>query len=140
MTNSLILDTGPLVALIDADQTSHSKCVSFFESWNGHVLTTEAVVTEATHLLHRTHGGPSACVQFILTGAATVVPTTLDQLKRVHTLLNKHRDVPMDYADATLVTLAEGFRIDLIFTLDRRGFDTYRWDKHQHFNIVPQYT
>ena len=43
----------------------------------------------------------------------------------------------MDYADATLVVLAEDLNTNLIFTLDRRGFETYRIRKRRSFRIVP---
>ena len=56
---------------------------------------------------------------------------------RVAALMEKYRDVPMDYADATLVALGEEIGSDAVFTLDRRGFSTYRLNQRKAFQIVP---
>ena len=44
----------------------------------------------------------------------------------------------MDFADATLVALAEEAGVDEIFTLDLRGFNTYRIHGRKAFKILPQ--
>lgn len=136
MADSLLLDTGPLVALLDASERRHADCAAFFKGWTGRVVTTEAVVTEATHLLSGA-GAPSACLEFVLRGGARVMPWHEARLERVLELLRKYADVPMDYADATLVALAEENAVGLVFTLDRRGFETYRWDGRRKFRLVP---
>lgn len=48
------------------------------------------------------------------------------ELHEAAALMERYADTPMDYADATLVLLADGPRVDEILTLDRRGFSTYR--------------
>ena len=62
---------------------------------------------------------------------------TAERLASCKTLIARHRDVPMDFADATLVAVAEELGIATVFTLDRRGFATYRWRKTRRFEIVP---
>jgi len=52
-------------------------------------------------------------------------------------LVRKYRDTPMDYADASLVVLAEELGTDRVFTVDRRGFATYRLSGRRAFRIVP---
>jgi predicted nucleic acid-binding protein len=49
----------------------------------------------------------------------------------------KYRDLPMDYADATLVALAEESETDRVFTLDRKGFSTYRLPGRKAFQVLP---
>ncbi len=51
--------------------------------------------------------------------------------------MEKYRNVPMDYADATLVALGEELGTDLVFTLDRRGFSAYRLNQRKAFQLVP---
>ena len=51
--------------------------------------------------------------------------------------MDKYRDVPMDFADATLVSLAEDLEIGRLFTLDRRGFMTFRWKGTRQFELLP---
>jgi predicted nucleic acid-binding protein len=60
-----------------------------------------------------------------------------DSLRRVALLMEQYADVPMDFADATLVALAEDARTGNILTLDRRGFSAYRWLKTRTFTILP---
>ena len=137
MAGELLLDTGALVGLLDRSQSVHRKSVEFYSSWHGPVVTTEAVLTEATHLLASVDRGVTACVEFFLQGGAVLVPSTPASLKRVRTLLDKYADLPMDFADATLVTLAEELGSALVFTTDRTDFAVYRLKDRKPFRIVP---
>jgi predicted nucleic acid-binding protein len=51
--------------------------------------------------------------------------------------MERYRNVPMDFADATLVVLGEELETDWVFTLDGRGFSTYRMNRNRPFQIVP---
>ena len=137
MAAELLLDTGPLVALLDADQRDHARCVEFFDGWRGPIVTTEAVITEATHLLASDTRGVATCLEFFVTGGATVINGGLGRLERVLALVRRYADLPMDYADGTLVALAEELRAADVFTLDRRGFLTYRWGHRRTFRVHP---
>src|SRR6185295_14422801 len=113
------------------------RCTELFSGWRGAVISTEAVLTEATHLLGRTPNGPELCLEFFLAGGATLVPASLSTLRRCRVLMEKYADLPMDYADATLVVLAEELGTDLVFTTDRRDFEVYRFGKDRPFRVVP---
>ncbi len=99
-------------------------------------MSTEAVLTEATHLLSRVRSGREKCLEFFLEGGATLIPPNLSILHRCHQLIEKYADVPMDYADATLVALAEELDTDLIFTTDG-DFQIYRMRRNRPLRIVP---
>jgi predicted nucleic acid-binding protein len=133
----LLLDTGALVSLLDRSQREHRAFLRFFESWTGPVLSTEAILTEATHLLGRLPGGRRACVDFFVAGGALLVPTTAGALRRVRELIEQYANLPMDYADATLVVLAEEVATDWVFTTDHRDFGVYRLPGRRRFRIVP---
>ena len=137
MAAELLLDTGALVSLLDRSQTHHLACRQIFNDWTGAVVSTEAVLTEATHLLARVAGGRAACVDFFLAGGAILVPASGASLKRARQLLDKYADLPMDYADATLVALAEELDTTLVFTTDRADFSVYRLKDRRPFRIVP---
>ncbi|MCB1035988.1 MAG: hypothetical protein KDD47_19355 [Acidobacteria bacterium] len=95
------------------------------------------MLTEATHLLDRVHGGSAACLDFFLRGGATLVPTSRRSLERCRTLMEKFADLPMDYADATLVALGEELGTARILTTDRRDFGVYRLASGEPFVILP---
>ena len=137
MAGELLLDTGALVSLLDRSQSFHSEFASFFERWRGPVVSTEAVLTEATHLLARVEGGPQSCCEFFLEGGAVLVPSSPGSLRRCRELIRVYRDLPMDYADATLVVLAEELNTNRIFTTDRRDFSIYRIKGTRTFSIKP---
>lgn len=137
MAGELLLDTGALVSLLDRSQQHHVECLAFFRDWRGRVVSSEAVLTEATHLLAGLSGGRGACLDFFLRGAATLVPQSRMSLRRCRELVDKYQDLPMDYADATLVTLAEDLKSNLIFTTDRKDFSIYRIDGRRPFEILP---
>lgn len=137
MAGELLLDTGALVSLLDRSQTHHDICRRFFDDWEGPVVSTEAVLTEATHLLASIDGGVTTCVDFFLQGGAVLVPSTPASLTRVRALLAKYADLPMDFADATLVTLGEELGSALVFTTDRTDFSVYRLKDRRPFRVVP---
>ncbi len=63
-----------------------------------------------------------------------LIPTSL---RRCRELLELYEDLPMDFADATLVVLAEDLGTDLVFTTDRRDFGIYRIGGKRRFRIKP---
>ena len=137
MANELLLDTGALVSILDRRQREHTACVAVFESWGGEILSTEAVLSEAMHLLARVPGGQARCLDFFLAEAALSIPASLASLARCRELITKYSDLPMDFADASLVVLAEDLGTDLVFTTDRRDFGIYRAAGNRPFRIVP---
>jgi predicted nucleic acid-binding protein len=138
VAGELLLDTGALVSLLDRSQPRHQEFADFFASWSGPVASTEAVLTEATHLLGRVPGGRQACVDFFSLGGATLVPTGQATLARCRELLEKYQNLPMDYADATLVVLAEDLNTQRIFTTDHKDFRIYRYREALPFRILPE--
>ena len=137
MAVELLLDTGAFVALVDRDETAHDLCVSALESWRGPVVTTEAVLTETLYLVGPRWQPQKTCLEFLLRGAFQLVPSSRESLKRVAAHMEKYRNVPMDFADGTLVALGEELETDWVFTLDRRGFSTYRLGRRRAFQIIP---
>jgi predicted nucleic acid-binding protein len=137
MAGELLLDTGALVSLLDRSQPYHFRFAEFFGGWQGVVVSTEAVLTEASHLLGRTPRGRELCLDFFLSGGATLVPPSLSMLRRCRVLLEKYVDLPMDYTDATLVVLAEELETDLVLTTDHRNFEVYRFGRNRPFKLLP---
>lgn len=135
MANELLLDTGALVSLLDRSQRRHHEFVDFFDSWTGQVVTTEAVLTESAHLLGRIAGGAIACLDFVLSGGALLIPATANSIRRARDLMHRYADCPMDFADATLVVLAEDLGTNLVLTTEQRDFSVYRIAARKRFKI-----
>ena len=133
----LILDTGPLVALLNRDERLHSECLDFFKTFRGLLISTEPVLTEALYLLNNSLKHQQKCIEFVQT-AVQLIPSSRISLQRCSSLIEKYKDVPMDFADATLVVLAEEIQTQEIFTLDHRGFQIYRWGRNHTFKIYPE--
>lgn len=132
-----LLDTGALVAYLHRDDRHHERCLEAFRSFRGLFLSTEAVLEEAMYLLAGIPGSQQACLEIFIRGGAVLVASTRASLRRCQTLMGQYADVPMDFADATLVALAEEAGVRDIFTLDRRGFGIYGIGKHGTFRLRP---
>jgi len=137
VAGELLLDTGALVSLLDRSQSRHREFVEYFTGWDGPVVTSEAVLTEASHLLSRAQRGVETCIDFVLRGGAILVPSSGASLARCRQLVRKYEDLPMDYADATLVVLAEELGTNVVFSTDQRDFEIYRIGRRKRFRIVP---
>ena len=137
MAGELLLDTGALVSLLNRSEPLHERCREVLREWRRPIVSTEAVLTEASHLLGQVSGGRLRCVDYFVRGAAVLVPTTAGMLRRCRTIVEQYAAVPMDYADATLVALAEELDTAFVFTTDRRDFEIYRVADRRRFQILP---
>ncbi len=134
MPSTAIVDTGPLAAWFRGNDPFHELADHFFRQFDGGLLTTWPVVVEVTHLLR-----PEAQLLFLAwvrKGGVEVADIEGANLEPIERLIAKYRDQPMDFADATLVLLAERTGINDIITLDRRQFDVYRFRGNRRFNHV----
>jgi predicted nucleic acid-binding protein len=133
----VLLDAGPLVAVLDQGDPHHRACVDLWHDVAERCITTDAVVTEATHLVGRA-GAASLPLELLLAARIPVVSLDLDAHEHAVRLMRRYGTLPMDYADATLVIVAEMMRSSTVFTLDRRGFTTYRRGTGDFFKILPE--
>jgi uncharacterized protein len=133
----VVMDTGPWVALIDRSEKKHAECTDWFRRFEGSIFSSESVLTEVLYLLSFSFKAQAAAIEFALNGAITLVPSSLDSLNRARTLMEKYKDIPMDYADATLVSLAEDLSIRHIVTLDHTDFGIYKLPFKQSFILLP---
>jgi predicted nucleic acid-binding protein len=107
------------------------------DSFTGQLATTSAVITEAMHFLATSQNGPRLLAEFVAASAMEVYDLSRPpELLEAVALMEKFADIPMDFADATLVLLAEGLNVHQILTLDRRGFSSYRTRRRRHLQLV----
>lgn len=132
-----LVDAGPLVAYLDAGDPSHARVAESLEPFTGRVATTCAVVTEAMHVVHRLDRGPRRLAELLGATDAEIVDFSRPaDLADAVALMERYANVPMDFADATLVLLAEALGAHDIVTLDRREFSAYRTRKGRALRMV----
>jgi uncharacterized protein len=136
--NACLLDTGPLVALLDRSEPDHDRVQNFMARLRGsRLVTTGAVVTEAFCFLSDVRDGPASLASFLAESATEVRDVfSAEALGAAVRLMTKYADVPMDFPDATLVWIAELSRTDTILTFDRRGFSSFRFGKNHRFKLL----
>lgn len=131
-------DTGPVVALIDANDPDHARCVATLGRLpDGPLAVTWACLVEAMYLLGRSAGLPAqdALWGWIDDGTITPYINGPDEWGRMRELMRRYRDTPMDLADASIVSAAERLGTRRVFTLDRH-FHAYRIDDRHAFEVV----
>lgn len=132
-----LLDTGPIVSALCRNEPDHQECASAFLTFSGSMMTTGAVVTEAMHFLEDVRNGPEMLVGLLDDADVEIRDCFGDgRLRGAAQLMKKYADVPMDFADASLVHLAEEAGVGDVLTLDRRGFRTYRFRGSKKFRLV----
>jgi len=132
-----LIDTGAILALVDRSDECHESCVEAYNRNRLPWLTTEAVPTEAFHLVRRNLRDDRAIWTLLRSGAIVMSIITNKELPQIHALMSQYADRPMDFADATLVHLAARERISMILTVDYDDFETYRLPGRKKFTIIP---
>ena len=132
-----LLDAGPLIAMLVKSDQWHGAIAPVWPTEAPRCLTVEPVIVEATHAVQRYGGNPARVLEFVISAEIPVFALHLLLHEQCVPLLRQYADVPMDYADATLLALADRLRLDRIFTTDRKGFRTYRGVRGVGLEVVP---
>lgn len=133
----MLVDAGPLVALLDRGDAHHERCVSTLSGLRGPLVTVWPAFTEAMYILGGSWIAQKALWSRLETDALRLAPLDAADVPRMRALMEKYQDLPMDLADAALVRVAERDGHSRIFTLDRRHFSIYRSGRRKRFGIVP---
>ncbi|GAB4293356.1 MAG: PIN domain-containing protein [Oscillatoriaceae cyanobacterium] len=131
----IIVDTGFWVALANKNDNYHEAAKKSFSKYNEPLITTWCVVTETCYFL-QSRRGVAASITFITAiseGLCQIFDIKPHHLPRLKELMQKYRDVPMDLADASLVVLAEEYKLGRILTLDIKDFGIYQWNHNNYF-------
>ena len=133
----IVVDAGPLVALVDADDQFHQKCVATLKELREPLVTVWPPVTEAMYLLSDLPRAQEALWEMLARGVLQFLPLDITDVPRMRELMSKYADRPMDLADAALVRVAEREGIRKIFTVDRKDFSVYRLHGRVRPQIIP---
>ena len=133
----IVVDAGPLVALVDADDQFHQKCVATLKELREPLVTVWPPLTEAMYLLSDLPRAQEALWEMLARGVLQFLPLDITDVPRLRELMRKYADRPMDLADAALVRVAEREGIRKIFTVDRKDFSVYRLHGRVRPKIIP---
>ena len=133
-----LIDTGPIVAILDAGQDAHRQCVEVYQKIERPLMTTLPCFTEAMYFLSKLGGWPmqQGLWQLWKRGLLLIHSTDPGEYVRLGVLMENYQDTPMDFADASLVVAAETLGLRRIFTLDS-DFYVYRINDKDAFEVIP---
>ena len=132
----ILLDAGPLVALLSRNDVNHDRARRVFAECAPPFRCCEAVVAEACFLMRKVHrAGPADVVALGGRGVYTVALSAEQHWINIETLLKKYSDRPISFADACLIRCAEIHQEPRIFTFDA-DFRVYRWARNRKFDLL----
>ena len=123
-----VVDSGPLLALFDRDDAHHARVKDILRENAGIVLyTTWPVLTETAALLASRVGKETEIefLEWFVAGGVTVRQRGYPELGAMIALIRKYRDLPFDFADASVAELAASMDVNRILSLDS-DFDVFR--------------
>jgi predicted nucleic acid-binding protein len=130
-----LIDANAIVAIVDARDGSHQRCREALDEMRIPLATSAAVLAEAFHLLDAHEVQPAW--RFLTSGIVTLLPIDDADAADLQRLMLKYADRPMNFADATLVRLAEREGLTTILTVDR-DFEVYRIGGRKAFRVLPK--
>ena len=137
ITKPVLVDTGPLVALLREDDEHHEACIRQAKELRRPAYTCWPVLTEAAYLLRNKPAAVSALLSWSDGTDFEILPLDASDLPGISAVLEKYRDQRIQLADAALMYLAEREAIDIVFTLDRRDFSVYRTGSNKALEMLP---
>src|SRR5271163_2239670 len=133
----VLVDTGPLVAIMSRADQHHKTCVEALHDLPGPLFSCWPVITEAAWLLRGHAGAVQQLLESISAGFLELLAIQSTEAAAIGKVMEKYKTIRPQLADAALVHLAERDGFDTIFTLDRRDFSVYRAGRRRAFRIIP---
>ena len=134
-----LVDTGAILALVDPSDSWHLPCREALAAQvRFPLLATSAVLTEAFYFAVKK--GFRQRVWDFVRGSVVMASIANSELPALEQLMHRYADRPMDFADATLVHVAEREGLKTILTIDHDDFETYRIGRNAKFRILPART
>lgn len=132
----ILLDTGPIVALLSAGDANHERTLRVFGETTPPFRCTEAVIAEACFLMRKVDPtGPAEVIALGRKGVYDIAISLSAESPAIETLLRKYADRPISLADACLIRCAELNDESRVFTFDT-DFKVYRWARNRKFDLV----
>lgn len=136
-SNGVLVDTGPLVATANNRDPYHAACVAEAGKLQGPFYTCWPVITEAAYLLRDRKANVQTLLAWVRSAKFRVLPLEAVDMAGVAEILARYEDQQFDFADATLMHLAERESIETVFTTDQRHFSIYRTGDGRSLQVRP---
>ena len=137
MSKRVLADTGPIVAIFSEDDGFHAPCLAALKNLRPPLLTCWPVIAEVAWLLRKR---PRSLHQFFGgfdDGLFALLPLAADDLPAIAATMKRYEDIGLQFADASLVHLAERENLHTLFTTDRRDFSIVRLKRNRALRIIP---
>lgn len=138
MTDRVLVDTGPLVAIFSDKDEHHGRCIEAIKAMPSPMLTCWPVVTEAAWLLRKRPQSLYRMFEAFDGSLLSLLPLNGEDLPAIAAILKRYEDAALQFADAALVHLAEREDIRTVFTTDRRDFSLIRLKRNRALNLIPE--
>ncbi|MCL2144878.1 MAG: PIN domain-containing protein [Endomicrobia bacterium] len=125
MLNAVLIDAGPLIALFDKNDKYHDEIKSFISLKKYKFITTVAVIAEVSHMLNFNINVQIDFLVWIANNGIILCEIQNSDIYEIIKLTKKYSDIPMDFADASLIIAAQKNSVKTIISLDK-DFDIYR--------------
>ena len=133
--SDILIDTGPLVAMLCKDDRDHGWTVEQFRALSPPFLTCEAVIAETCFLIERRGVGGEVILEQIENGLLRIALEIEDHCAALKSLMKRYASVPMSLADSCLVRMSEVYPNSHVLTLDR-DFRVYRRNGRQMIPMI----
>jgi predicted nucleic acid-binding protein len=133
----ILVDAGPLIALVKPDDQHHAECVAAFQTLRPPLGTVWPVLTEVMYLLGSLPRAQEAVWEMLARGVIEILPLAPGDIPRIRELMAQYAGRPMDLADAALIHVAEREHVRRFFTIERKDFSAYRLHGRIRPSILP---
>ena len=134
---AVLVDTGPIVALLSDQDADHTLCADAAAQLTGVSFTCWPVVTEAAWLLRNLDGGVESLIRYLELELILLLELDSGAIPRIGEIVRRYDSLGVQLADAALVYLSEREGIDTVFTLDYRDFSVLRKRDGRALRIFP---
>ena len=137
MADRVLIDTGPIVAMLSADDQHHDLCSDALIALMPPLLTCWPVITEAAWLLRTRPNSLKRMFDSFQDGFFALLALDAEDLAAVAAIMRRYESAGVQLADAALAHLAEREGIRTVFTTDRRDFSIIRLRRNRTLRIIP---
>ena len=137
VSERVLVDTGPIVAILISDDPHHAACTEELRKHKQPWITCWPVLTEAAWLVRKEPGGVERLFELVLNSVIEIVELDAKAPAWVAGFLQRYASIKAQVADAALMYLAEQRDLKRILTLDRRDFSVYRTAAGKGLELLP---